>query len=351
MTSTDDFVRWAVNKVERDFSEGREVAPYNQDFWVLKAFMRQSLSEGLRLPKGLERLESQAFRNPSVFECGGVELFYALIYSTTLQLLGKPRSYTLNIIAGKMPATVDAVIVVGPNGEEVIILPSRTFWGLAEANQEFYWLWLLNEYQSLNYWPFVDEFSVLTSAVGPQICQTVWGACELGCQNANVILDYGKETKCLMLQREGKSQLIVGATLAQQLFMILHEYGHLASGSPSDSRLIGRGARKLFFTGGKDSETAADLWAAERLRDAVRSGWLFGNSLAERNYPHLGTFLLFEYLELLRRRGFPVVGVLCGLPRERWDRISGVLLGVSTPEDKAHVVDWVNETRRRFDDL
>jgi hypothetical protein len=60
ISNPDDFVGWVVSEVERKACAGRPVAPYNQDFWVQKAFLKQSLAEGWRLPKGMEKLSRNA---------------------------------------------------------------------------------------------------------------------------------------------------------------------------------------------------------------------------------------------------------------------------------------------------
>jgi hypothetical protein len=86
---------------------------------------------------------------------------------------------------------------------------------------------------------------------------------------------------------------IWSTTVVQQLFLLLHEFGHLVTSRCAYSPGPASGPRQLAFTGA-DDELRADAWALSFLREGLPG-------IAEKQYVQQALFLLFGAMYLLSR--------------------------------------------------
>lgn len=88
-------------------------------------------------------------------------------------------------------------------------------------------------------------------------------------------------------------------SVAQQLYMVLHEFGHLLHGRPTSRDVITQGVSEHRFCG-KEQEIQADTWAAKQLHRGCTSS---------DNWPHwkpaqIALLTLFGAMDLLRENRF-----------------------------------------------
>jgi hypothetical protein len=167
-----------------------------------------------------------------------------------------------------------------------------------------------------------------------------------------------------MIEAEGVEWLVATA-LAQQLFIVPHEYGHAKESWAVGGTPVAHGIILRSMSGQAEdleAEDRANLWAAELLQAGVRGGQVRLDNwegdvrgfLKQQRW-HLpsdpedmlafGLFLFFEYLHVAVRLRWLKPASGYRPPRERYDRISDrlALRGISRP--------FVSEKRQRLETL
>ena len=140
-----------------------------------------------------------------------------------------------------------------------------------------------------------------------------------------------------------EGEIIWSIGTAQQLYVILHEFGHLIHSKRTDRAIIADGIYHHPFWG-KDQETQVDIWAARILKQ--------GRDRSEK-WPHWETIriailILFGAMELLRSTGF-----LEDVDRDTLaTRLATVLFSPTTPGwSPLHTVGMGDELLSMADDI
>lgn len=131
---------------------------------------------------------------------------------------------------------------------------------------------------------------------------------------------------------------IWATTTAQQLFLLLHEFGHKQISS-SSNQSISKGIFRCQFTG-YNEEIEADKWAAKHIAKGMNKMFPDEPSIAISS-----VFLIFEYLELLYRMGVYKLGKDYPTPRKRFETIYKIMEPYQT------LLSWeiLEDRRENFD--
>lgn len=96
-----------------------------------------------------------------------------------------------------------------------------------------------------------------------------------------------------------KRAFLWSSTVAQQLFVLLHELGHLVVGTPKAQEPLSEHIAEWRF-GGSDEEVLADRWAARQLRRGAR----LSNNWPRDRTMQVSVLSVFGAIELLRKGGY-----------------------------------------------
>ena len=263
------------------------------------------------LPDGLRSLSDPIVR-PS-----REEILHAL-HKTVSPMIPRNKAELRDIPLGfaKLP-TVDAYVYINSVGARAIILNAGLFAGLYSANERYLQLFKEAEKKA------EDDTKDLESLI-LQFAERI------------AIHLLGKEkpddefffTVSWEWQNPRIFPWIWTTTRVQQLFLLLHEYGHVVTSSGKREKVRHGVFRHCFV--GPSEEFKADRWAAICIAEGAEE-------LTEGHPIEVvrGVFLLFEYLELLHKIGmyprdkYPA-------PRKRFAKIEKILnphKGIITKED------------------
>lgn len=121
------------------------------------------------------------------------------------------------------------------------------------------------------------------------------------------LLQFLRAARC-----ESSRRWIWAMTTSQQLFVILHEFGHLVNVKRADRQEVDRDLHVLKFSG-VDNETRADRWAAERMMTGFPARLVFGSDFGRTRE---SVFVLFGVLAMLQQTGR--VNISTGEIVQRW---------------------------------
>jgi tetratricopeptide (TPR) repeat protein len=242
---------------------------------------------------------------------------------TVLPLIGKDEPMLQDVSLGfaKFRA-VNAGIYTNKAGAHAVVLNGGIFAGLFSVNERYLQLELAARGEGAE----GDINSMISEFHG----RVAWHLFEEGEPQLQFTLVFGR--------RPEVASWIWATSTAQQVFLLMHEYGHITAGAGTHD-VIASGVFRHHFIG-HDEEFRADQWAATRIAKGIKK--LFPE---DPSVMTTGVFLMFEYLELLRKTGVYKLEDEYPSPRERFDNIAGIL----NPSAELVATTALEEKRENFD--
>lgn len=228
---------------------------------------------------------------------------------TVLPLIPRDEAKLRDIPLGFAKHTsVDAHVYSNPEGAYAIILPAALFAGLFSANERYLQLRMAG--QGERHGNDKEDIDSLILKFPERIAMHLFGR-EKPKEELFFMASWGMGDSTI-------ASWIWAITRAQQIFLLMHEFGHVTI-STGKCEKVRRGMFRHRFVGHSE-EFEADRWAATHIAkgmDVLTEGHPF-------EIPR-GVFLLFEYFELLRKISVYTLGDENPTPRERFAKIEGIL--------------------------
>lgn len=289
-SNSEALLDWVLNKRPLSLSEPK-FEPI--DVHLALAYARYGLADGSRSPS------SQLIRP------GSGKIINTLKKTSELFLSKNEKDFLQNVSIGfaKTPKA-DGYVYTNKVRETAIVINAGLFAGLFSANERYLQLEMASHGEVVE-----EDIDSLISKFNQRIASYLYDEPKPE-EDWNFTKIWGRKRQ--------EASWIWATTTAQQLFLLLHEFGHIQIIS-SSNQIICKDIYRCQFND-YNEEMEADKWAAKHIAKGMNKMFPKEPSIFISSI-----FLVFEYLELLYKMGVYKLGKEYPTPRKRFDNIYKIM--------------------------